>query len=438
MRADEFEFANDVRAALEERAPRTAWLLVLAIAVLLAAGAAWASWAKVEEVTVGSGKVIPSSQVQVVQSLDRGIVREILVREGDLVERNQVLMRIDDTTVASQLGELRQRRFALQAEIARLEAEAAGADTISNDPELLREAASVVRLEADAFAARRSKLKHDLAALQEQKVQKEYELRELKANETKLMEMLEPLSKELSLTRDMYKRGVVPQIDLLRLDRQEAQARGELNAVRAEIPAAEAAIAEVNSRLALAKADFEAQARERLAKARSELAVIEESIKAARERVVQTTLRAPVRGVINKVNINTIGAVAPPGQDLIEIVPLDDTLLIEAQIRPQDVAFIRPHQPATVRLTAYDYRIYGGLEGRVERISADTLTDQKGETYYRVIVRTERTYIEKNGVRHPIIPGMVATVDILTGDKSVLDYLLRPIATVRHEALRER
>lgn len=435
---EDFAFANDVRAALEQRAPRLAWILVAAIGVLVFSGLAWASWATLDEVTTGSGKVIPSSQTQIVQTLERAIVREIKVKEGDLIERDQVLLRIDDTDAASQLGEQRQKQYSLLAEIARLETEAKSADEVAFAAELRRDAPLAVNAERQAFRARRAKLELDRAILHQQALQREQELLEFQAKLAKLQASLGPLAKELAITRDMHRRGVVPEVELLRMERQEAEMKGELAVVRAAIPRAEAAIREVETRVAMSTAEFQAQVHERLARASAELAVLEESIKAASDRVRRTALKAPLAGIINKLNVTTVGAVVQPGQDLVEIVPIDETLLIEAQVRPQDVAFISPGQEASVKLTAYDYRIYGMLPGRVDRVSADTLANERGETYYRVIVRTDHTHVDKNGEQLPILPGMVATVDILTGKKTVLEYLLKPIDTMRHEALRER
>lgn len=434
----DFEFANDVRAAMEERAPRTAWLLIGAIAAILVAGSVWANWAVIDEVTTGAGRVIPSSQTQVVQTLERGIVREILLREGDLVEQNQVLMRIDDTGAASKLGELRQRQWTLLAEIARLEAEAEDRPSIADNSELKANAPQAVLSELDLFRARRQQLDEEISILEQQLVQKEQEVQEFEAKHAKLSASLKPLMREVELTRGLHKRGVVPEVEMLRLERQVAELSGELEVVAKTIPRARAALAEFKSRIENARAGFRSDARERLSRARGELAIVQESIKAAKDRVVRTSLRAPVRGIVNKLNITTIGAVVQPGQDLIEIVPLDDTLLIEANIRPQDVAFIRPEQEASIKLSAYDYLIYGALKGSVERVSADTITDERGETYYRVIIKTDRSHIRQEDKQLPILPGMVATVDIQTGEKTVFDYIIKPIRRVRNEAFRER
>ena len=434
----EFEFANDVRAAMEERAPRTAWIMISAIALILFVGFVWSNLATIEEVTTGSGKVIPSSQTQVVQALERSVVREILLREGDLVKQDQLLMRLDDTSVLSRLGELRQKRWALLAEIARLEAEAGDKDKIAENPRLEAEAPQAVLSEAQSFRARHRELVQEIAILQQQAVQKEQELQEFEARKAKMQATLKPLMREVELTRKLYERGVVAEVEMLKLDRQAAEMQGDLAIVEQTIPRANAAKSEFARRIENARAVFQSEARERLSKARGELAIVIESIKGALDRVTRTALKAPVHGIVNKLNITTIGAVVQPGQDLIEIVPLDDTLLIEANVRPQDVAFIRPDQDASIKLSAYDYLVYGALEGRVERISADTISDDRGETFYRVIVRTDRSHIRQDKKELPIIPGMVATVDIQTGEKTVFDYLMKPIRRVRNEALRER
>jgi len=438
MRQDEFDFANDIKAAHLERAPSFAWLTLAIIFVIILVGLIWAQLAVLDEVTTGSGRVIPSRQMQVVQTLEGGIVREILIREGDTVEKNQIIMQIDDTGFASRLGEIKQRRWARQAEVARLEAEATGAEKLSLDSVLLSQAPQSVLSEQQSFRARRTKLSDEISVLRQQFIQRRSELIELRTRENKLTATQKPLQRELDLTTNLYKKGAVPEVELLRLRRQAIELNGDIEIIRAAIPRLESSILEAENRVKTVNTTFRAQARERLSVARAELAVVEESIKAATDRVFRTSLKAPVRGIVNKLNVTTIGAVVQPGKDVVEIVPLDDTLLIEAQIRPQDVAFITKGQTASVKLTAYDYSTYGALKGKVERISADTITDERSETFYRVIIRTENSTLEKGGKKLPIIPGMVASVDILTGKKTVLDYLLKPVKRVRNEAFRER
>lgn len=434
----DLEFANSLEGADESSSPGAGWLQLTVILALFATGLAWAHWATLEEVTSAMGRVVPAQQMQIVQSLEGGIVRELNVREGASVERDQVIMRIDDTGFSSRLGELSQRRISLRAEIARLEAEASGAVQPQFDAALHGEAPAAVTSEKAAFAARQEKLKSDLSLLQQQLLQREQELSELEARRGKLSAMRTPTRRELDLNRQLAQRGNAPAVDVLRLERQLADIEGDLEIIAASLPRAQSAIVEARARAAGAQTTFATQARERLTQAQSELAIIEESIRAAQDRVTRTAVRSPVRGVVNRLAVTTIGAVVQPGQPLADIVPLDDALLVETRVRPKDVAFIRPGQRATVKLSAYDYLIYGALEGEVERISADSLRDERGETYYQVMVRTAKNHLGDQLGKLEVIPGLIGTVDIRTGQKTVMDYLLKPILRARHEAMRER
>jgi adhesin transport system membrane fusion protein len=415
MRHSDFAYVNDVRAAVELRTPRTARMLLFTIAAMLVAGLVWANFAILDEVKRGDGRVIPSQQMQVVQTLEGGIVREILVQEGAIVQKDQPLMRIDDTNFAAQFGEVRERRAAMAARVARLEAEAQGLKQPVFAAELREIAPRAVEAEISVFDARRNKLVQDIDVLQQAA--------------TRLTEGLTFLNRELELTRKLHAQKIVPEIEMIRLERTASETRGQL--------------AEATSRLANVKISYSSQVEEDLAKSKGDLAVLEESIKGAQDRVRRTELRSPVYGIINKVHITTIGAVVQPANNVMDIVPLDDTLLVEGRIRPQDIAFIRPDQDAVVKITAYDPSVYGSLKGKVERISADTTVERNakgevGETFYRVVVRTDKNALGTSEAPLPIIPGMVATVEILTGEKSVLDYLVKPARLLRDQALRER
>lgn len=438
MRTTDFDYANDVRAAIELRTPKTYRILIRVCLVLLVVGLVWASFAILDEVTRGEAKVVPSRQIQILQTLEGGIVESIDIREGAIVQRGQVLMRIDPTSFAAQLGEVSERRGALVARAARLAAEASGAEKLEFDPTLERDFARVVALELSLFEARARKLAQDVEVLRQQEEQRRRERDELRAQEQRLSASSELLGREVALTRRLHQSKVVPEIEMLRLERQVADVRGQLEVATASLARIELAISEAASRRASATSTFRALAEEELVKSRGDLAVLDETIKAAQDRVKRTDLRAPVYGIVNKVNVATIGAVLQPGQHLVEIVPLDDTLLVEAQVRPADIAFIRPDQPAVVKITAYDPTIYGSLQGNVERISADTSSTDKGETFYRVTVRTTKNHLGTESAPLPIIPGMVGTIEVLTGHKSVLAYMLKPVTKIRNEALRER
>jgi len=409
----DFAFVNDVRAAVELKTPRTSRMLLMWTLVMLVVSLIWASLAVLDEVKRGNGRVVPSRQMQVVQSLEGGIVGAILVQEGAIVHEGDPLIRIDDTNFASQFGEIRERRAAMAARVARLEAETGGRDSVRFPPDL---PPNVVATEKSVFDTRSRKLSQDVGVLDQQ--------------ETRLTETLQLLSREVELTRRLYAQKVVPEIEMLRLERQASELRGQL--------------AEVQARKTNAVASFRSQADEDLAKSKGDLAVLDENIKSAQDKVRRTELKAPVYGIVNKINVTTIGAVVQPAAMVMEIVPLDDTLLVEGRIRPQDIAFIRPGQEAVVKLSAYDSNVYGSLKGKVERISADTIADEKPdargekEPFYRVMVRTDKNYLGGETNKLPIIPGMVATVEILTGQKTVLDYMIKPARMLKEEALREK
>lgn len=443
MQSSDFAYANDIRAAVELRAPKTTRMVLLATLALVVAALLWAHLAILDEVKRGNGRVIPSRQIQVVQSLEGGIVGAILIQEGAIVTQGQPLMRIEDTKFAAEFGEIRERRAAMAARVARLEAEAAGGTTVAFPDDL---PPAVIASERSVFDARARKLTQDIEVILQQETQRRREMQEYKATEVKLSETLQLLSREVDLTRNLFRQKVVPEIEMLRVERQASEMRGQLEVIRASTQKAQAGIQEAQARVETTRAALRAQADEDLAKSRGDLAVLDENIKSAKDRVFRTELKSPVHGIVNKLNITTIGAVVQPGANVMEVVPLDDTLLVEGRIRPQDIAFIRAGQDAVVKVTAYDSSVYGSLKGKVERISADTITEdaradkgsEKTEVFYRVIVRTETNHLGTAQAPLPIIPGMVTTVEVLTGKKSVLDYIVKPARMLREEALRER
>lgn len=444
MAQSDFAFSNDIRSAVELRTPKTARMLLFASLGLFFTFLIWAHFAVLDEVKRGNGRVVPSRQTQVVQSLEGGIIADLLVMEGAIVEKDQPLARIEDTNFAAQFGEIRERRGAMAARVIRLAAETDGKTSVEFPPELLEVSPRAVQSERAVFEAHMRKLSQDIDVVQQQEMQKTKEIDELRASEKRYTESLALLNRELSLTRKLYEQKVVPEIEMLRADRQATDMRGQLAVVQATMVKTESAVQEARSRRLNISTAFRSQAEDDLAKSRADLAVLDENIKSAQDRVRRTELRSPARGVVNKLNVTTIGAVVAPGASVMEITPLDDTLLVEGRIRPQDIAFVRPNHEAVVKLSAYDSSVYGSLHGHVERISADTMTDEKGdknergETFYRVMIRTEKNHLGTVEQPLPIIPGMVATVEVLTGKKSVLDYLMKPARTLRDEALRER
>lgn len=438
MRTDDLRFAANAKRAYEQSYSRGPWMLILCLLCLMASLLIWAWWATVEEVTRGTGRVIPSSQLQVVQTLEAGIVREFLVSEGDTVEKDQPLIRIDDTEFSARLGEVRQRWLALGAEKVRLQAEANGLGELAFPAQLVADASDKVESERALFAARRQKRSEEIIILEQQLIQARQTLVELEARAERLKQSNKFSAEELKLSENLKKRGAIPTLELIKVRRLHAETAGQLAEVRARVPRERASVVEAEQRLANAAQTFRTEAREKLVKVRSDLSVVTETIKSASDRVRRTTLLAPLRGVVNRLNVSSVGAVVTPGKDIVEIVPLDESLLIEVQISPRDVAFIRPGQKANVKLSAYDYTVYGVISGNVERISADSSTDEDKQSFYRVIVRTKSNQIGPPEAQLSIIPGMVASVDILTGDHTILNYLLKPVRKIAGEAFRER
>ena len=432
------QFANSVHDAGAVGKGAGFWPIIILVNCSFLIFGIWAYFSELEEVATGLGRVIPSTQLQVVQSLEGGIVRSVAVAEGDIVEKDQILAQIDDTGFSSQLGELRRKELALLAERTRLVAESNSAREITFPPELEQENSASVEAEKLVFASRYQQLDAELNVLENRLAQRRADLVELQAQRKKLEAVLGPQRREKELLDKMVKRRAVPEIEYLRFESRLAELEGDLEIVNASVPRVEASILEAENQIESTKNTYKLSAFERLAKVQAELAVVEQSLRAAADRVSRTQLRAPVRGVINKINVTTIGAVVQPGHELIEIVPLDDGLLIETDIRPQDVAFVRPGEKATVKLTAYDYLIYGSLTGEVTRIAADTTSDARGDKYYRVMVRTQKNYIGDQEDKLPVIPGMVATVDIQTGKNTVLSYIMKPLLRAKSESFRER
>ncbi|HRF10248.1 MAG TPA: HlyD family type I secretion periplasmic adaptor subunit [Xanthobacteraceae bacterium] len=402
----------------------------------------WSYSATVDEVSRGEGKVVPSSKTQVVQSLEGGIAKEIYVRQGQPIRKGQTLMLLDDTGFSASMGELSAKQNSLRAQIIRLQQEVSGAQAqaLPEFPANLRaDAPEVVDSELRLFQARKTAYENQSAILSERLRQRQIELNELRANLQRVDENLKLAKREFDIKSPLAAQKVVPETELLRIQREMTDLSGQLRSGNLAIPRLEAAIAEAERQLQDQRFSFQQNAQQELTQKIGELNVVEQSLKSAKDKVFRTDMRSPVDGIINKLNFSTIGAVVRPGEVIAEIVPLEDTLLIEVKIKPSDIAFIHPKQEAVVRLSAYDFAIYGALRGTVVTVAPDSVTDvNTKETYYIVVVQTSEAALKRQGELLPILPGMVATVDIITGAKSILQYLLKPIVRARESALRER
>ncbi|WP_245801391.1 HlyD family type I secretion periplasmic adaptor subunit [Pollutimonas bauzanensis] len=407
------------------------WVALLAVIALMG----WASWGSIDEVVRGEGKVVPSRQVQIIQSLDGGIVEQILVRPGQSVEVGEVLLRIDPTRYSSSLGENHAEFMALTAKAARLEALASG-ELFKAPEEVVAESPQIVEMERRVWETRTQELNAAVKQAQDQRNQRQQELRETQANRDQASSSCGLTSQELQLTRPLLKSGAVSEVDLLRLQRDVGRYCGEAKAAGAQLDRIRAAIQEADSKIEEAELTIRNQARVELSEVRSKLSTLRQGQLALADRVKLADVRSPVRGTVKTLMANTVGGVVQPGKDILEIVPTDDSLLLEVRINPRDIGFLYPGQKAEVKFTAYDFAIYGGLAGKVEQIGADTITDEKGNSFYVVKVRTERAYVGDDA--RPILPGMVSEVHILTGKRTVMQYLLKPVLRAKSNAFTER
>ncbi len=434
---DDAPFMSDVNAAVLMGARRSSHVILWASTLFFLIALIWAAFAKLDEVTTGEGKVIPSAKLQVIQNLEGGILSELYVKEGQTVAKDQALMRLDDTRFASNFRENESKYLSLLAKAARLKAEVEQNPYTAPD-EVMKNHPEIAQREQLLYTSRQSELQSSVQVLQQQQLQAQQQLSETRSHKGQLERSVGLLRRELSMSEPLAKSGAISEVELLRLRRSVNDLKGELDASSLAIPRLEASISEVDHKIEELKISFRTKAQTELNETQAELSGLNENMRSDKDRVTRTLVRSPVRGIVKQLKVTTIGGIVQPGMDMAEIVPLDGTLLVEARIRPKDIAFLRPGQEATVKLTAYDFSIYGGMNAKLELISADTITDEKGDSFYIIRVRTDRDFLGPKDKALKIIPGMTVVVDILTGHKSVLDYLLKPILKARERGLRER
>jgi adhesin transport system membrane fusion protein len=428
-------FELEADEVMSRQRTRRAQKIVRAALVVTGVLLVWSALAHVEEVTRGEGKVISSRQLQVVQSLDGGVVTEILVREGQVVEAGQVLLKIDETRATSGVRESAAQSFALRARLARLRALAEGSTFQPPAVGSGGDERRIVLEERRLYESRRSELNTMLSINQQQLQQRHQELAEVRSRKSAALRTLELGQQELAKTRPLLATGAVSEVEILRLERDVSKSRGESEQATAQIARVQASISEAQRKIQETEISFRNEARKELAEVMGKLNALSEGAVALADKVEKAQVKSPVRGRVQRLLANTVGGVVQPGKDIVEVVPLDDALVLEAKVVPKDIAFIRPGQSATVKFTAYDFSIYGGLDAEVENISPDTVSDERGNAFYLVRVRTKQANFSE---KLPIIPGMTAEVDILTGNKTVLSYLLKPVLKTHAYALRER
>lgn len=431
---EDLDWAADAEWAQVRQEPLRARAVLRWIGFILLILLLWATFAEIDEVTRGAAKVTPSKQVQVIQSVDGGVVSEILVHEGQVVEPGQLLFKIDETRFVSSLAENRAQYLALLAKAERLRALAEGRDFVV-PPEVEKEAPALASQELNLYSSRRIELDTQMSIARQQYAQRSQELNEIRVRRDQAAQGYDLTARELAVTKPLVGAGAVSEVEMLRLERDVSRYRGERDQAAAQMIRVQAAIAEASRKIQEVELSFRNEARMELADVMAKLNSLSAGSSALSDRVKHSNVKSPVKGIVKRLLITTVGGVVQPATEIAEIVPLEDVLLLEVRISPRDIAFLHPGQKAVVRFTAYDFAVYGSMDAVLDHIGADTVTDEDGNSFYLVRVRTLKSSLGKN---LPIIPGMVAEVDIMTGKKTVLSYLLKPILRAHAHALTER
>ena len=434
---EDYEFMNSLSAAVAENTPKKMrWVLyfwLTAVSLFLI----WASFTQIDEITRGAGEVVPSGENQMIQNLEGGIVKDILVKVGDSVEKDQPLMKIDNRKSEAQRDSTDIKGLELRAKMIRLEAEAEGKQ-FEVDYVFEKSAPQLIHNERSLYLSRQRQIGAKIRGLEDKKIQKEQELEEVKQRMVHLKRSAALINEEVGMMRPMVKQGVKSKITFMKLQREQNKIQEDLSSAKNSIPRIEAGISEILNNIEEAKGDFKNQAKKELNEVTAEAMRIKESSKALGDQIERTLVRSPIKGVIQKLYMHTIGGVIKPGEDLVEIVPTDDVLWLEVKIKPSDIAFVYPGQKTVVKFSAYDFAIYGSLEGEIVHIGADTTKDKKENSFYTIHIKTDKNYLGTESKPLKIIPGMTVNVDILTGKKSVMDYILKPILRAKQYTFTER
>jgi membrane fusion protein, adhesin transport system len=431
------EFMNELEAATRLRPSIASNLMLGSIAALVLFIILWASFAKIDEMTLGSGQVVPSQEIQVVQSLEGGILAELPVAEGDSVKKGQVLLRISDVNFSSEQHGMEAKQQALQAKKARLEAESKGA-AFAMPADIAQKAPDIAANELALYKSRQQELANAVAIQKNRYDSTKSEIGETQAQITRLRNNMGLLNQELAITSKMVAQQAAPKIEEIRLQQQISESSGQLNALQQKLPGLQAELSAAEDQVKDANDKFRSQALGELGDTETALAQARESLKSMGDRVNRTELRSPVDGIVNNIAIKTIGGVIQPAQKLVEIVPIDSKLKIIARVLPSDIAFLKPGQPVRVKISAYDPQRYGALDGHLVRIGATSVTDQQGHVSFEIEVSTDKNHLGSDENPLPVTPGMVATTEVVTGRRTIMEYLMRPVLRFRDRAFRER
>ncbi|MEO9275909.1 HlyD family type I secretion periplasmic adaptor subunit [Marinomonas sp. 5E14-1] len=434
---EDIEFISSLSQATLEHPKRHStlitWTILFAILWLIV----WANMAELDKIVRGSGKVVPSNKVQIVQNLEGGIISEILVSSGDIIEKDQLLILLDNTQFSSSFSEKLLEMQALQAKAARLTAEANTTDFITPEHYDSDFEKQFNIREQNLLLERQKQQDISIEIILQQIVQHQTELDNAREQLDQLQNSLELLDQEIEMTEPLVQRGFASEVSLLKTRRERNDTFGKLNSIEQSISKYRALISETEQKIAEIRQIKRNEAQESLNETLARISQLENINIALEDKVERTNIKSPVSGIISELLVNTLGEVVQPGSDLVKIVPIEDSLILETRVQPSDIGFIKKGLPAKVKFTAYDFAVYGGLDGTVERVSADTITDEEGKSYYLVRIRTKKNYLGSKEQPLKLMPGMVASVDIIVGKHTILDYLLKPILKTKELALRE-
>ena len=437
MTVRESDFMSELEAATRSRPARSAVLMLFAVISFIAFSAIWAAVTEIEEITRGQGQVVPSQEIQVVQSLEGGILQELRVKKGDLVKKGDILLRISDVLFSSEQRGTEAQFLGLEAKKARLSAEADGSD-FAMPEDIAKKSPEIAKNEKALYDSRRKELLSAYAIYDDKIAKAQADLQEVRAEINGYVQSKNLLHKELAITRDMVAKRAVPKMEQIRLERELADISGQINARVQEEKGLKSLLSSAKNERQAQDNKFRSQALEELNDVETQIASLKESLKSIGDRVDRTEIRAPVDGIVNQIMLGTIGGVVEPAMRLMEIVPVDDELKIIAKVKPNEIAFLKTGQPAKVKVTAYDPQKYGALDGRLSRVAANSATDKDGNVLFEVEVRTDKNHLGTEDHPLPIMPGMVADIEVITGKRTIMAYLLKPLRRGFDRALRER
>ena len=433
----DIDFMSDIDAATHLQAHWGARFMLLAITALVVFLIAWSSLSEIEIITRGSGQVVPSSETQIIQSLEGGILKELLVNEGQHVKKGQILMRISDVAFSSEERGTEARTYSLLVKRARLSAEAA-AEELYIPSELANNVPEIVRNERALYESRQKQLTSAKDILDNKIKTIKAQIQETRAEINRFRENKTLLEEELAITKRMVAQQAVPKLEEIRLRRDLSDLNGKLDSRAEKVKGLAAELEAAQQERADQDNKFKSQALGELNEIETQINQLKENLKSIEDRVYRAELRSPVDGVVNEISVTTVGGVIEPAQSLMEIVPTEDALKIIARVQPSDIAFLKNGQSAKVKVSAYDPQRYGSLSGKLVRISANSVNDREGNIFFEIEVHTDQNHLDAGGVKLPITSGMVADVEIITGKRTIMDYMLKPILRARDKALTER